>query len=420
MPRRHRQSDTRAAFTLIELLVVIAILAVLATVIVVVINPAELLKKGRDTTRLSDLAALHSAISLYQVDRNDTFFGTSSVLYVSIPDTSLTCANTGLPALPSGWTYHCESTSTFMNVNGTGWLPVNLTQISSGSPLPRLPVDPVNTTSSGLYYTYTPGGSWELTTLLESLQNKYGNTNSLMLKDGGDTAMMYELGSDLVLSPVRDTNLIGLWKLDEGSGLTANDSSTSSNPGTLLGGTAWQSSCKSNSCASFDGINDSISTTASILNNVSNFSISLWVNPTSFGGWKGIIGKGLGDNNVITIQAHTGGQMFVDVDNGVSNSFGNTSAGVLSTGQWYHLVMTYDGNGATNADKLKLYVNGTNTALSFTGSIPAQTGGTNTGILYIGQLGYASNYFNGLVDDVRIYSHTLSPIEVTGIYNAQK
>ena len=43
-------------FTLIELLVVIAILAVLATAVVLVLNPAELLKQGRDSTRISDLS----------------------------------------------------------------------------------------------------------------------------------------------------------------------------------------------------------------------------------------------------------------------------------------------------------------------------------------------------------------------------
>jgi len=55
-------------FTLIELLVVIAILAVLAVAVVVVLNPAELIKQARDTTRISDLAALNSAISLYLAD----------------------------------------------------------------------------------------------------------------------------------------------------------------------------------------------------------------------------------------------------------------------------------------------------------------------------------------------------------------
>ena len=44
--------------------------------------------------------------------------------------------------------------------------PVNLGQISSGSPLSVLPVDPVNTIASGNYYTYVMGGSYKLTPCL--------------------------------------------------------------------------------------------------------------------------------------------------------------------------------------------------------------------------------------------------------------
>src|SRR3989344_2835396 len=122
-------------FTLIELLVVIAILAVLATAVVLVITPAELLKQGRDSTRLSDLAALNSALGLFQVDQYNSSLGTSSVVYVSIPDSSATCANLGLPTLPSGWSYHCAPSSTLTRVDSTGWVPVNLALFSAGSPL---------------------------------------------------------------------------------------------------------------------------------------------------------------------------------------------------------------------------------------------------------------------------------------------
>ena len=55
-------------FTLVELLIVIAILAVLSVTVVVVLNPAELLKQARDSTRISDLASINSAIALYLTD----------------------------------------------------------------------------------------------------------------------------------------------------------------------------------------------------------------------------------------------------------------------------------------------------------------------------------------------------------------
>jgi len=59
----------KKGFTLIELLVVIAIVAVLATAVVVILNPAQLVRQGRDANRISDLAAIHSALALYLSER---------------------------------------------------------------------------------------------------------------------------------------------------------------------------------------------------------------------------------------------------------------------------------------------------------------------------------------------------------------
>ena len=58
----------KRGFTLLELIIVIAILAVLAVAVVIVLNPAEVLAKARDSNRLSDLSALKSAIALYLTD----------------------------------------------------------------------------------------------------------------------------------------------------------------------------------------------------------------------------------------------------------------------------------------------------------------------------------------------------------------
>lgn len=181
---------SKKGFTLIELLVVIAILAVLAVAAVVILNPAELLKQSRDSTRLSDLASLASALSIMQAEAFSSSFGTSSIIYVSIPDTTTTCANLGLPGLATGWSYNCVTTSTLTNVDGTGWVPVNFNQLSTGSPLARLPIDPTNTTSSGRYYTYIKG-SYKLSAAMES-QKQLSKASS----DGGINNTRFELSSE--------------------------------------------------------------------------------------------------------------------------------------------------------------------------------------------------------------------------------
>src|SRR3989344_7664261 len=137
MPSRGRDS-----FTLIELLVVIAIVAILSAVVIITLNPAELLKQSRDSNRLSDLNTLNKALALYEVDVVGGTLGATSTVYVSLPDTSATCANLGLPALPSGYQYGCVTETNLRKTDGTGWIPVNLTQISSNTLLGFLPTDP--------------------------------------------------------------------------------------------------------------------------------------------------------------------------------------------------------------------------------------------------------------------------------------
>ena len=104
---------SRSGFTLIELLVVIAIIAILSVVVVLTLNPAATLQQARDQNRLSDIDTLTHAMSLTQTDANPISLGTSSVVYVSLPDPAATtaagnaCTSLGLPILPVGYTYHC-------------------------------------------------------------------------------------------------------------------------------------------------------------------------------------------------------------------------------------------------------------------------------------------------------------------------
>ena len=171
-------SHPRKAFTLIELLVVIAIIAILAVVVVLTLNPAQMLAQARDSNRLSDLTTMNSALNLYAADAGGSgSLGTAGVTYISIPDpTASTTAGSNCSALgfpPTG--YHCAGPNFYRRNDGTGWIPVNFSAMSMGAPLATLPVDPVNSSSSGLYYKYTTGGStgWTLSAIPESV--KYGS-----------------------------------------------------------------------------------------------------------------------------------------------------------------------------------------------------------------------------------------------------
>ena len=169
---------TKKGFTLIELLIVIAIIAILSIVVVLTLNPAEMLRRSRDSNRLSDLSTFQSAMNLYAQDKavsgGSLGLGTSSVIYVSIPDPTAStsagsdCSNLGFPA---GGAYHCAGPSFFRKTDGTGWIPVNLASTATGAPLGQLPTDPTNNLSSGEYYEYTTDGTnWKMAAVPESAQ----------------------------------------------------------------------------------------------------------------------------------------------------------------------------------------------------------------------------------------------------------
>ena len=93
-----------------------------------------------------------------------------------------------------------------------------------------------------------------------------------------------------------------------------------------------------------------------------------------------------------------------------------------STGVWYHLAVTYDGSQAA-ADRVLVYVDGVDVGAangSTTGTIPAAT--PNLGNIPI-ELGTdeavgAGRLLNGYMDEVALWTTTLSPTAVQNIYNA--
>ncbi|MEK7193168.1 MAG: hypothetical protein AAB652_00025 [Patescibacteria group bacterium] len=128
----------------------------------------------RDSTRFSDLGSLKSAINLYISEGNKLSGCGSRTLYKS---------NIGTKAY-----------------DGTGWLPVNLKKIISGSPFNELPIDPVN--DANYYFVYVCNSAtnqYELNVNLQGDQYGMGGSRDKESTDGGNNPDVYELGTDLSL-----------------------------------------------------------------------------------------------------------------------------------------------------------------------------------------------------------------------------
>ena len=234
----------RRGFTLIEFLVVIAIIAILSVVVILVLNPAESLRQSRDSNRVADMGTLTTALGIFSEDQSSGSLGSANTVYVSIPDPTATstlgdqCQGLGLISLPAAYSYHCSASSTYRNTNGTGWIPVAFSSISVGSPLGSLPIDPINTSSTRNYYTYTTNGTqYEVTAAMESQKYKLGGSNDIIGPDGATLSTIYAKGSNLSLEPLDygDTSLVGLWSFNEGMGSSTYDWSGNGNTGTWNG-----------------------------------------------------------------------------------------------------------------------------------------------------------------------------------------
>jgi len=184
----------KKGFTLLELLIVIGILAILSTTMIIVINPAEMLKKARDSQRIADLSTLKTAISYYITDAAVPSIGATTQCFSSNV-TGCTCLNL------------TASTSTTQVIDGTGWIPIVFTGVTGGSPIANLPQDPNASTLTGnpsRYYVYltssTTTNTFTLVANMESIYYSNGGTGNVESTDGGNIDTLYEVGTTQILT----------------------------------------------------------------------------------------------------------------------------------------------------------------------------------------------------------------------------
>ena len=410
--------ENRNAFTLIELLVVIAIIAILSIVVVLSLNPAEMLRQSRDSNRSSDLDTLTHALNLYQTDQSVVSgsgpLGSSTLIYLSLPDSSSTCGFWNLPAAPSGYSYQCAPTSSYRNTNGSGWIPVNLASTTTGSPLGQLPIDPVNASSSGLYYAYTTNGTqYEVTSLFESSKYKAQSAQNPSISSYPEVNAK---GSSLTLNPLfNPSGLVGYWPMDEGVGSTTQDMSGNGNTGTWFGtpsgasGTYYGAGKVGSWAGYFNGSNDEIGI-GNLGATPSQGTISFWANAGVIDSvYRNMLDTDpTAGNSVFRFEVTPTGGFYAVLYGGAPCNY---LASGMQTGQWYHAVLTWN----TIIPRVAGYLNGSQVCINTSAGVVPPT----IPNLVIGAA-YSPRYWSGLLDDVRIYSRALSAAEISALYNAEK
>lgn len=161
-------------FTLVEMLVVIAIIAILAGAVLLAINPVATMRKSRDTTRLSDLDSLRSAINIALTE--------GEIILTDMTATGPQTSAAGNQA-----------------VDGSGYVTYTLPagKTGLGRYIPALPLDPTNdaTLATPLVYSFqSTADNYEINAVLEYVDNEVK-----MRTDGGNDDEVYEVGTSLTI-----------------------------------------------------------------------------------------------------------------------------------------------------------------------------------------------------------------------------
>ena len=233
------------------------------------------------------------------------------------------------------------------------------------------------------------------------------------------SVMQYCNSDDWVGVGIQDTlsqGLVGHWKLDDISGAFID--SVSGNDGTGAGGVLYNQSGIIGGSAGFDGSNDEITISGGPIyaDTSKPFTFSAWVYLDNYAPFEyPHIANLKSDTSELFEIAFSNdpgylGLIFGSEDAGWVNSKTDTLE-ADQVGEWKHVVIVYDGTGATSRSNFSAYIN--NVSQTLTAPSGFTTNGTET---IIGSNSNVTEYWDGRIDDVRIYNRALSASEISLLY----
>ena len=196
------------------------------------------------------------------------------------------------------------------------------------------------------------------------------------------------------------SGLVASYSFDEGSGLTVGDSSGNGHAGTITGAT-WATG-RYGGGLDFNGTNASVDLGALGTFYQTGFTLEAWVQKQSATkNDVAIVGTWNGNGGPMIWVDHIATRYHLTMNNGIANYLDSGRNPIA--GQWQHLAATYDGTTA------RFYIDGTEVA-----SRPVSGGIGSSNNWRIGAYGStAGGFFDGLIDNIRIYNRGLTPGEIT-------
>ncbi|MHC4726511.1 MAG: LamG domain-containing protein, partial [Planctomycetota bacterium] len=201
----------------------------------------------------------------------------------------------------------------------------------------------------------------------------------------------------LCLTSSVSAELVAYWTFDEASGDIVADSTGNGNDGTIFGAQRVEGKY---------GNNYVEVPTSDSLEIDTNVSIAAWINWVDAGdGWLAIMANGQQGGpweNYGLFVNRGGGYLYFTLSLDGGHVTQSTPNNAIQPGEWLHASATWDGSNA------RIYVNGEMVLEQAQSGqlVPPQLP------LRIGHRDGSSHFFNGIIDDVRVYNHTLIEEEI--------
>ncbi len=242
------------------------------------------------------------------------------------------------------------------------------------------------------------GGSYQLTSSGGESIIGQGSGGSYRL----DSGYVAQLQSSLQLT-VQPGSLLAYYDFSEGSGSFVRDTSANQYNGNTVSNPVWGTG-KVGGGTTLNGSSQYV--TSQDVDVATNITLEAWVNPAASQTSKIISKATTTTDNQGTLQLAANVPSFSVTVGGTQFTATGTA---IASSAWTHLVGTYDG---TN---VRLYVNGAAvTPTAATGALA-----TNNLVWTFGRdANAASGYFNGSLDEIKLFARALSANEVKAEYDA--
>jgi hypothetical protein len=207
------------------------------------------------------------------------------------------------------------------------------------------------------------------------------------------------------------------WKMNEGSGTTVGGSASAGGDGGT-NNSSWVAGAAGNAL-SFNGTTHNASTTSAITMAANQATVTFWANCDATGTGRRFIETGT------LWTSDTGFVVFMEGD--------QIRAGLRQNGAGYiirftnfvdsvmtHVAVTFD--NSTSGGEIKIYLDAVEqTPLAATADTKSGSGNFATQVLNIGSRNKgAVDFYDGVIDDIRVYSGILNSSQITAIKNDPK